>query len=252
MALMSDMLSYCEQLLQPEQFNDYAPNGLQVEGNEEVSTLVTGVTACEALIDAAIELKADALLVHHGYFWRGESPVITGMKRARLAKLLVHNINLIGYHLPLDAHLEVGNNSQLASVLGIDVADRFALSDGTLLGFLSHFDTPRPADQFAAHVAQCLGREPLHIAGTQAPIHTLAWCTGAAQDAIELANASGANAFLTGEVSERTVHEAREMGMHFFAAGHHATERYGVQALGALLAEQFQLTHHFVDIDNPV
>lgn len=247
-----DLVQYCDDLLEIDAFKDYAPNGLQVEGSATTQHLVSGVTACEALIDAAIEHQAQTILVHHGYFWRGENANVVGMKRRRLAKLLNANINLLAYHLPLDAHAEFGNNAELAKVLGITVTDRFALHDGTLLGFLSRFDTPVDGREFAQHVERCLGRKPLHIPGTDRPIKTFAWCTGGAQDAIELAFASGADAFLTGEVSERTVHSARELGLHFYAAGHHATERYGAKALGEHLATQFQLNHTFVDIDNPV
>lgn len=252
MARLSDILRWCDQTLESHQFKDYAPNGLQVEGRQEVRSIVSGVTASEALIDAAIEREADTLLVHHGYFWRGENPNVVGMKRNRLAKLLKHDINLIGYHLPLDAHVEMGNNAQLAKVLGLSIDDRFQLADATWLGFVSRLDKPRSGSELADHVARCLERKPLYVSGTDQPVRVLAWCTGGAQDGIEEAHAFGADAYLTGEVSERTVHFAREMGMHFYAAGHHATERYGVQALGEQLAQMFGVAHEFVDIDNPV
>lgn len=252
MVTQPELIQYIDELLQPQLFKDYAPNGLQVGGRHEIRSIVTGVTASLALIDTAIANKADAILVHHGYFWRGEDPCIVGMKRERLTKLLQHDINMIGYHLPLDAHTVYGNNAQLAHVLGIPVTDRFETHDGAKLGFLSHFEQPRDANELQAHITDCLQREPLYITGSDQPIERLAWCTGGAQDVIEIAHQVGADAFLTGEVSERTTHFAREMGMHFFAAGHHATERYGVKALGEHLAEHFGIAHHFIDIDNPV
>lgn len=246
------LVHYCDELLDSALYRDYCPNGLQVQGAEEITQLVTGVTASEALIDAAIAQNADAILVHHGYFWKGESQVITGMKYQRLRKLLNHGINLIVYHLPLDGHAQFGNNVQLAGVLDISVDDRFDLADGSPLGFMTHFAEPQAGMVFKDHITTALRREPLYIPGTSQPIKKLAWCTGGAQDAIEIAHEQGADGFLTGEVSERTVHFARENQMHFFAAGHHATERYGVKALGEHLGEQFNLEHTFIDIDNPV
>lgn len=248
---VKDIVEYCDQLLEASSFKDYCPNGLQVQGKEKIKKIVSGVTSSEALIDAAIYENADALLVHHGYFWSGENPVITGIKYNRIAKLIQHNISLIAYHLPLDAHVELGNNAQLAKVLGVSVDDRFATHGDTLLGFVSFFDEPKSGVEFKSHIANALQREPLYIQGTSEPIKKLAWCTGGAQDAILTAFEYGADAFLTGEVSERTVHFARENQMHFYAAGHHATERYGAKALGEHLAEKFSLQHVFIDIDNP-
>jgi dinuclear metal center YbgI/SA1388 family protein len=221
---------------------------LQVQGRPEVHTLIGGVTACQALLDAAVEQQADAVLVHHGYFWKGEDPCIVGMKHRRLATLLRHDLSLIAYHLPLDAHPELGNNAQLARALDLTVTG--AAGDNGLV-MLGEPAEPTSGAAFAAHLATRLGREPLHVAGTDAPIRRLAWCTGAAQSSIGVALETGADAFLTGEASEQTVHFARENGLHFFAAGHHATERYGVRALGAHLARRFDLCFQFVDIDNP-
>lgn len=250
---LNDLVLYLDRLLAVETFNDYCPNGLQVEGRPEVRTLVGGVTACQALLDAAVERDADAVLVHHGWFWKGENPRVVGMKQRRLATLLRREISLIAYHLPLDAHPTLGNNAQLARVLDLTITGT-ASGNGRTPGLvlLGEPAQPMTGAAFAAHVAARLGREPLYVPSTDAPIRRLAWCTGGAQSYIEMASNAGADAFLTGEASEQTVHFARENGLHFFAAGHHATERYGVPALGAHLAEQFALRFAFVDIANPV
>lgn len=235
-------------LLQPERFRDYCPNGLQVEGVNKMSRLVTGVTASQALIEAAISAGADSILVHHGYFWKGEDQAIVGIKRRRLAALLAANINLFSYHLPLDAHPELGNNAQLARVLDFEV--KSVLGDPALV-FIGSC-APRSHADMLLHLEQCLDRKALGFAGQTDRIERVAWCTGAAQGFIETALLAGADAFITGEVSEQTFHFAQETGMHFFSAGHHATERYGVQAVGEKLAAQFGIEHQFIDIDNPV
>ncbi len=242
------LVNYLADLLEVAAFDDYGPNGLQVEGCTEVKRIIGGVTACQALVDAAVEHKADALLVHHGYFWRGEDACVVGMKQRRLKALLSADINLLAYHLPLDAHDLLGNNAQLAQLLGLKAEGRF----GKGIGQYGSLSAPQTAAEFSLLLADKLGRPPLHIAGQSTKIKTLAWCTGAAQGYIEQAVALGVDAFLTGEISEQTVHSARELGIHFFSAGHHATERGGIQALGAHLASQFGLEFVFVDIDNPV
>lgn len=253
MARLSEVVAYADELLGIGNFSDYCPNGLQVQGRPEVKTLIGGVTACQALLDAAVERRADAVLVHHGYFWKGEDPRIVGMKQRRLAALLRHDINLIAYHLPLDAHPELGNNAQLARALDLTVTGTVGGNGRTPgLVMLGEPATSMTGGAFAARLADRLGRPPLHISGSDDRIRRIAWCTGAAQSYIELALDAGADAFLTGEASEQTVHFARENGLHFFAAGHHATERHGVQALGAHLAERFELEFGFIDIDNPV
>ncbi|MBT0727060.1 type 2 GTP cyclohydrolase I [Rosenbergiella australiborealis] len=234
--------------LNSHQFKDYAPNGLQVEGRESVKRIVTGVTACQALLDRAVELEADAIIVHHGYFWKNEPVVIKNMKRQRLKTLLANDINLYGWHLPLDAHPEVGNNVQLAKLLGITLK-------GEIEPYLleGEFEKPLTAEQLSQRLAEKLQRQPLYCGpDDQAEIKRIAWCTGGAQDFIERAADAGVDAFITGEVSERTVHIARERGIHFFGAGHHATERGGIQALGEWLKRHHGLEVTFIDIENPV
>lgn len=236
--------------LKTSAIQDYCPNGLQVEGTARISTIVSGVTASQALIDMAVELKADALLVHHGYFWRGENAVITGLKRNRIKQLLAHDINLLVYHLPLDMHSEVGNNAQLGKVLGLTPTGRFGEHE---LGWLGTLPDPggSTAGQLADYVEKVLGRKPLLVGDPFLPVSTIGWCSGAAQDMIADAVNAGAGIYLSGEISEQTVHEAREYGIAYLACGHHATERYGIQALGNLLAEKYGVRHTFIDIDNP-
>jgi len=241
-----------KQVLRPEQFKDYCPNGLQVEGRKEVATLVTGVTACQELIDAAIELGADALLVHHGYFWQGEDQSITGIKKSRIEALLKHDLSLFAYHLPLDVHREFGNNVQLAKMLGLEIDGELGKQNNHPIGLTGTIDQDIDFESLKVLIAERLSRQPLAIEGNTRSIKSIAWCTGAAQNYIELAVAAGVDAYITGEVSEPTVHIARESGIHFFSAGHHATERYGVQAIGSYLASKFGLDHQFIDIDNPV
>ena len=250
---LRELVAYTDRLLAADRFSDYCPNGLQVEGRPEVKTVVTGVTACQALLDAAVAHAADAVLVHHGWFWKGEDPRVLGMKQRRLATLLRHDISLIAYHLPLDVHPELGNNAQLARVLDLSITGSTG-GNGQTPGLVLLGETAMPMSgvTFAAHLAARLGREPLHIAGNAAPIRRLAWCSGAAQSLIAAALEAGVDGFITGEAAEQTVHFARENSLHFFAAGHHATERHGIQALGAHLSEQTGLHCRFIDIDNPV
>lgn len=238
-------------LLLPDRFQDYCPNGLQVEGRPEVTRLVSGVTASLALIEAAVEAGADAILVHHGYFWRGEDPCLVGMKGRRVRALLKHDISLLAYHLPLDAHPELGNNAQLAKHLGIRSEGGLQPDAEHPIGNHGVLPAPETAAQFSQRVAEILGREVLLEAVGDTPIERVAWCTGGAQGYLSQAAALGADCYLTGEVSEQTIHEARELGLHFIAAGHHATERYGAPAVAGYLADQLGLQHQFIDIDNP-
>lgn len=246
------LVQYCDALLEQSQFQDYCPNGLQVQGSDQIRKIVTGVTASQALVDAAAERGADLLLVHHGYFWKGEALPITGMRYKRIKALVDHGINLLAYHLPLDVHAELGNNVQLARLMGWSISGGLEPGNPRSVGLVGETPDAMTGQAFAEALAQRLDREPLHIAGSDRPIRRIAWCTGGAQGYIEKAVALGVDAYVTGEVSEPTVHAAREHGIHFFAAGHHATERYGVKALGEHLAQRFGIEHEFIDIDNPV
>ena len=232
--------------------NDYAPNGLQVSGRSEVAVLVTGVSACQALIDRAIECAADAVMVHHGLFWRGDDPCVIGMKAQRLRALLGHGINLLAYHLPLDLHPEYGNNVQLGRRLGFSLSGTFECVGVAGLGCYGVLKKNMSADDLRSYISTILQHPVLLIDGGQPMIQRIAWCTGAAQDGIEAAAKLGVDAYLTGEASERTVHQARELGVHLLVAGHHATERYGVQAIGVALAKRYHLEHTFIDIPNPI
>ncbi|MFO7579559.1 Nif3-like dinuclear metal center hexameric protein [Nitrosomonas halophila] len=240
---------YLNDLLNTCQFQDYCPNGLQVEGRAMVHTIVSGVTASQALLEAAVARQADAVLVHHGYFWRGEEMRLRGIKRHRLATLLKHNINLYAYHLPLDAHPELGNNAQLGMKLHITEDGCFGEQNLVRHGHLAERTSLQALNDTLERV---LGRKPLTIGDASKPVKRIAWCTGAAQGYFEAAIALGVDAYITGEISEQNVHAARESGIAYIAAGHHATERYGVQALGEHLAHKFGIIHHFIDIDNPV
>ena len=247
-----ELLKHLDALLQTSRFRDYCPNGLQVAGREHISRIVTGVTASQALIDQAIALGADTILVHHGYFWKGEDERITGIKKERLKALLTNDINLIAYHLPLDAHPVYGNNAQLADMLNLQTDGLLNEADPYSVGNIGRLPQPMSAREFSELIAEVLQREPLHIGEETDTIETVAWCTGGAQGYLQQAVDAGVDAFLTGEINEPAVHLARETGTHFFSAGHHATERYGVKALGEYLAEEFGLTVDFIDIDNPV
>jgi len=248
MVLRGELEAHLAALLAVDRFKDYGPNGLQVEGRDEVRTLVSGVTASLALIDAAIEAGADALLVHHGLFWRGQDGRLTGWLGRRVARLMARGVSLFAYHLPLDAHPELGNNAQLGQRLGLVADARFGEQE---LGFIGAAAGLADAAALADRVGQALARPPLLLAGDGRPLRRIAWCTGGAQGYFEAAIAAGADAFLTGEVSEPQAHIARETGIAFLACGHHATERYGAPAVGEHLARRFGLAHRFIEIPNP-
>jgi dinuclear metal center YbgI/SA1388 family protein len=244
-----DLQTYLDVLLDCARVKDYCPNGLQVEGRATLGRIVCGVTASAALIECAIREEADAIIVHHGYFWRGEDARIIGLKQRRLAMLLRHDINLFAYHLPLDLHPELGNNAQLARLCGWNITARTGEMD---LIFLGEPQVPHTVGQVARSLAARLGREPMLIGEAERPVRRLAWCTGAAQGSFQQAIDAGADVYISGEISEPTVHLARESGVAFIAAGHHATERYGIRALAAHLVEHKGLDARFIDLDNPV
>jgi dinuclear metal center YbgI/SA1388 family protein len=242
------LLQTFDALLQPERFRDYGPNGLQVEGRAQVRKIVSGVTASLAFIEAAIAAQADAVFVHHGLFWRGQDGRVTGWMKQRLALLLAHDINLFAYHLPLDAHPELGNNAQLGLRLGLQASRRFGEQDLGFMGECEGFASPQA---LASHVQRQLGRPVVCVGEPGRPLRHIAWCTGGAQGYFEEAIAAGADAFITGEISEPQAHYARECGVAFLACGHHASERYGAPAVAAHVAQQLGLAHEFIDIDNP-
>lgn len=252
MVRLSEFLDYSDKLLQAGDYQDYCPNGLQVEGREEVRCIACGVSACQSVIDAAVDVGADILLVHHGFFWKGEDPRIVGIRQRRIRALLENGISLVAYHLPLDGHAELGNNAQLARLLGVSVDGRFGTGPGGGIGMYGQLAEAMPAEALAKNISASLQREPLLISGGSRPVKRLGWCSGAAQGYLEQAAALGLDAFISGEISEHTVHTARELGIHYLAAGHHATERYGVKALGEHLSEYFSLENHFLEIANPV
>ena len=255
------LTDFCDDYLSVGQFKDYAPNGLQVDGGKAITSIITGVTACEALIDAAIAANAEAIMVHHGYFWKGESEPLTGMKGNRIRKLMQHGISLIAYHLPLDAHPVSGNNAKLAESLGLTIVGPLYPQESHPVGNIA-IGLPQTAADFATKIQQALGRMPLYISsdydsatknsrGNDKFIERVALCSGGAQDMIDQAAAMGCDAYISGEISERTTHSARELGIDYFACGHHATERGGIDALGKIVAAHFGLTVRFVNIDNP-
>ncbi|HEX8962495.1 MAG TPA: Nif3-like dinuclear metal center hexameric protein [Rhodocyclaceae bacterium] len=244
-----ELRAYLDTLLDAARFRDYCPNGLQVEGRPDVRRIVCGVTASQALLDAAVSRGADAIVVHHGWFWKSDDPTVVGHRRKRLATLLANDVSLFAYHLPLDAHAELGNNAQLARRLGWSIAGRFADQD---IGFIGTPAGPETVETIAAALQAVLSRAPLVIGDCAHPVARLAWCSGGAQDYFEQALATGADVYVSGEISERTVHLARETGMAYIAAGHHATERYGIMALAQRLAQTPGLECEYVEVDNPV
>ena len=235
--------------LETSRFKDYCPNGLQAEGTRPIRRLVCGVTASLALVKAARASRADALLVHHGWFWRGEDPRLTGTQLARVRELLDGGIHLFAYHLPLDAHPELGNNAQLAQRLGWQTDGR--LGEYELISWHDLAES-RDSRAISTHLKRRLGQAPVVVGALDRPIRRVSWCTGAAQDMIVEAAQSGADAFVSGEISERTTHLARELGIVYFAAGHHATERYGVQALAQAASQALGFEQQFIDDPNPV
>jgi dinuclear metal center YbgI/SA1388 family protein len=249
MMLLNELRDYNASLLQTNLFKDYCPNGMQVEGRGQVRRIATAVTASQQVLDAAIAWGADAILVHHGYFWRNEETTIVGIKKKRIAQLLRNDVSLLAYHLPLDAHAELGNNAQLGKLLGLVEQGRFGEQNIAWLGALAQ---PQTLTQLTQQIAHDLQRTPQVIGDSNKSIRKVAWCSGAAQGYFEAAIAQGVDAYITGEISEQNFHLANETGVAFIAAGHHATERFGIQALGEHLAEKFGLEHRFFDQANPI
>ena len=251
MVTLLELTKYTNSFLNIDHYKDYCPNGLQVEGADNVQRIVTGVTASQALLDAAVDKKADVVLVHHGYFWRNEDLRVIGIKRNRLATLLLNDISLLAYHLPLDVHPQLGNNAQLAQLLGIQVDGVLIDESQSVCGSYGQFNQAVSAQACKRQIDLKLQRDCIHIDAGPATITRIGWCTGAGQGFIELAIKQNLDAYISGEISEPTAHVAREASIHYFAAGHHATERYGIQALGEHLSRKFGVSHEFVDIDNP-
>jgi dinuclear metal center YbgI/SA1388 family protein len=249
MPSLREIIDYCNTRLDIGAFDDYCPNGLQVEASETVGCIVTGVTASLALIEAARDAGADLLLVHHGYFWNGEPPPLTGMKGRRVRELFAADLSMAAYHLPLDAHPELGNNARLGELLGF--AGAAAVTQGGLL-WGAELSQALEAEELQLRLRDLTGREPLFLSGGKHPVERVAWCSGGAQSWLTKAADQEYDAFITGEVSEASFHIARERNIHFYAAGHHATERYGIQALGIELCERFGVDHQYIDISNPV
>jgi len=253
MADVHALVAYADSLLKPQLFRDYAHNGLQLSGKSNIETIVSGVSVNAELIETAVAHQADAILVHHGLFWDKAPGVLTGVLRDRVARLLAHDINVLAYHLPLDAHEVLGNNVLLAQAMGWQVDRSQPLFNQSDLLWLGYLDTVTAAEDLSLSLTRVLGQSPIHApAGDGRAIKRLAWCTGAAQDGLEAAAACGVDAYISGEISERTYHLARELSVHYFAVGHHASETFGVQALGMKLAEHFGLQSIFCDIPNPI
>lgn len=251
MEKLDHLVDYINRTLDAGSIEDYCPNGLQVEGRSDVAHLVSGVTASLAFLELAIEAGADAVLVHHGYFWRGEPQPLIGMKHARVKRLIDANVSLLAYHLPLDIHRTFGNNAQLARRLGWQIDGQHAAGGTDGLFFHGHLPQAQTGQAFADHLTTVLGRTATLVGNPDKTISRIGWCSGGAQHMVLQAASLGLDAFVSGEISEQTTHEARENGLVYVAAGHHATERYGVQSLGEHLSEQLQLTHQFIDVDNP-
>lgn len=253
MVYLKDIVNYCDELLDIYQYRDYAPNGLQIEGRSAVSHVVSGVTASQALIDRAIDEQADLLLVHHGYFWKGEPQPLTGIKRNRIAALLKNNISLVAYHLPLDGHSELGNNAQLGQLWGYKVQGYFGEGPTNKgLACYTELSSPKPVQEVVKHLSQTLQNSVTLYSGGEHPCRRIGWCSGGAESYLQKAADLGLDLFISGEVSEPVFHQTQENGIHYIAAGHHATERGGVNALGDHLAQQFQLKHQFIDVFNPI
>lgn len=252
MAKLQDIIQWCDQTLKSPEFKDYAPNGLQIEGKIEVRKILAAVTASQDAIDAAIRENADLLLVHHGYFWKGEAYPITGMRGKRIKSLIQHDISLLAYHLPLDSHPSLGNNAAIADLLELERIEALDPSERHPIGNIGYLNQPMPVEDFKKFVSEKLKFDAIHLPADKNMIEKVGFCTGGAQDFIVKAAEQGCDAYISGEVSERTFYEAKELGVHYFACGHHATERYGVQRLGQAISEQFDIEYVYFELNNPI
>lgn len=252
MAKLQDIIQWCDQTLKSPEFKDYAPNGLQIEGKTEVRKILAAVTASQDAIDAAIRENADLLLVHHGYFWKGEAYPITGMRGKRIKSLIQHDISLLAYHLPLDSHPSLGNNAAIADLLKLERIEALDPSERHPIGNTGYLNQPMPVEDFKIFVSEKLKFDVTHLPADKTMIEKVGFCTGGAQDFIVKAAEQGCDAYISGEVSERTFYEAKELGVHYFACGHHATERYGVQRLGQAISEQFDIEYVYFELNNPI
>ena len=252
MAKLQDIIQWCDQTLKSPEFKDYAPNGLQIEGKTEVRKILAAVTASQDAIDAAIRENADLLLVHHGYFWKGEAYPITGMRGKRIKSLIQHDISLLAYHLPLDSHPSLGNNAAIADLLELERIEALDPSERHPIGNIGYLNQPMPVEEFKKFVSEKLKFDAIHLPADKTMIEKVGFCTGGAQDFIVKAAEQGCDAYISGEVSERTFYEAKELGVHYFACGHHATERYGVQRLGQAISEQFDIEYVYFELNNPI
>ena len=252
MAKLNEIIQWCNQTLKSHEFKDYAPNGLQIEGKLEVNKILCAVTASQDAIDAAIEQGADLLLVHHGYFWKGEAYPITGMRGKRIKSLIQHDISLLAYHLPLDSHPSLGNNAAIADLLKLERIEALDPSERHPIGNIGYLNQPMPVEEFKKFVSEKLKFDVTHLPADKTMIEKVGFCTGGAQDFIVKAAEQGCDAYISGEGSERTFYEAKELGIHYFACGHHATERYGVQRLGQAISEQFDIEYVYFELNNPI
>ena len=252
MAKLQDIIQWCDQTLKSPEFKDYAPNGLQIEGKTEVHKILAAVTASQDAIDAAIRENADLLLVHHGYFWKGEAYPITGMRGKRIKSLIQHDISLLAYHLPLDSHPSLGNNAAIADLLELERIEALDPSERHPIGNIGYLNQPMPVEDFKKFVSEKLKFDVTHLPADKNMIEKVGFCTGGAQDFIVKAAEQGCDAYISGEVSERTFYEAKELDVHYFACGHHATERYGVQRLGQAISEQFDIEYVYFELNNPI
>jgi dinuclear metal center YbgI/SA1388 family protein len=252
MAKLTDIIQWCNTTLKSNEFKDYAPNGLQIEGKEEVKKILCAVTASQEAIDAAIAQNADMLLVHHGYFWKGEPYPITGMRGKRIKSLIQNDISLVGYHLPLDSHPSLGNNAAIADILGLENIEALDPSEKHPIGNTGYLKQSMTPEGFKQFLTERLGFDTVHLKADKSTIHKVGYCTGAAQDYISKAYEQGCDAFISGEVSERTYYEAKELDVHYYACGHHATERYGVQRLAKAIADEFNIEFSYYELNNPI